>query len=67
MFFKIEVRVMESQGAGRFGEPTAYVVTRDEMFEEGHEPILGLLVRMLAADAEFARAVGGLLRGEGDA
>jgi hypothetical protein len=68
MFFKIEVRTVEGQGgAGRFGEPTAYVVTRDEMFEEGYEPILGLLLRMLAADAEFARAERDLLRGEDDA
>lgn len=67
MFFMIDVRTMEGGGAGRFGEPTAYVVTRDEMFEEGCEPILGLLLRMLAADAEFARAERDLLRGDDDA
>jgi hypothetical protein len=68
MFFKIEVRAVEGQGgAGRFGEPTAYMVTRDEMFEEGYEPNLGLLLRMLAADAEFARAERDLRRGEEDA
>src|SRR5438270_8119080 len=67
MFFKIEVRAVEGGGAGRFGEPTAYMVTRDEMFEEGYEPNLGLLLRMLAADAEFARAERDLRRGEDDA
>jgi hypothetical protein len=64
--FRVLVQVVDGEHDGWFGDASNKAVRREELFEPGYEPILGRLVRMLAAQVKLGHAEQRWTWGEAD-